>query len=64
MSESILNLSEKMNEQITIMRRELHKYPEIGDVLPKTRKIVCRRLDDLGISCRYGWLAYYRRNKC
>ena len=31
------------------LRRELHKVPEIGGELPKTRKIVCEWLDKLGI---------------
>ncbi len=50
MSESILNECKKINEKIISMRRELHKYPEIGDNLAKTRGIVCRRLDELGIT--------------
>ncbi len=49
MTESIMNLSKNFNEKIISIRRELHKCPEIGDNLPKTREIVCKRLDELGI---------------
>lgn len=31
------------------LRREFHKVPEIGGDLPRTRAIVCRELDKLGI---------------
>ena len=31
------------------MRRELHKIPEIGGDLPRTREYVCNRLDEMGI---------------
>lgn len=30
-------------------RRELHKWPEIGRELPRTRALICARLDQLGI---------------
>ena len=50
MIESILNESKKLGEKIISMRRELHKCPEIGDNLPQTRKIVCTKLDELGIA--------------
>lgn len=49
MIESILTKSQELSEKVIKMRRELHKYPEIGDSLPKTRAIVCRILDELGI---------------
>lgn len=48
--DSILNTSKNLSEKIILMRRELHKYPEIGGELPQTRRIVCDVLDKLGIS--------------
>lgn len=50
MIQSILNANKKLNEKIVFMRREFHKYPEIGSNLPQTRRIVCGILDDLGIT--------------
>ena len=38
-----------IEEKLISLRRELHKYPEIGEKLPKTRAIVCRILDEIGI---------------
>lgn len=34
------------------MRRELHRIPEIGSELPKTRRYVCERLESIGIPYR------------
>ena len=50
MIELILNECNRINEKIISMRRELHQCPEIGDNLPQTRAIVCKRLDELGIA--------------
>lgn len=50
MVELILKQSKKMNEKVIDIRRELHKYPEIGDNLPQTRRVVCGILDKLGIA--------------
>ena len=50
MIELILNECNRINEKIISMRRELHQCPEIGDNLPQTRAIVCKRLDELGIT--------------
>lgn len=44
-------------EQKTIeLRRKLHMWPEYGDQLPKTQKLVCEELDRIGISyiCNHG----------
>ena len=49
MIESIVNDCKIIEEKLIVMRRELHKCPEIGGELPKTREIVCQRLDALGI---------------
>lgn len=39
----------QIEEKLISLRRELHKYPEIGGNLPKTKEIVCRELDRMGI---------------
>ena len=49
MVEKILTHSKKIEEKLISMRRELHKCPEIGGTLPKTRNFVCSVLDKLGI---------------
>lgn len=38
-----------IENKLISLRRELHKYPEIGGNLPKTKEIVCRVLDEIGI---------------
>lgn len=40
----------KREDLLITLRRELHKFPEIGGELPKTRKIVCDWLDKHGIA--------------
>ncbi len=52
MVETIINESKLIEERLIALRRELHKFPEIGGSLPKTREIVCKRLDELGIEYR------------
>lgn len=49
MMKKILNQSKQIENKLISMRRELHKCPEIGGNLPKTRKFVCSILDELGI---------------
>lgn len=49
MFKSIIEECKKTEGKLKNLRRELHKYPEIGGELPKTREIVCQALDDLGI---------------
>lgn len=50
MSKMIVCECKKREEALIALRRELHKVPEIGGDLPKTRKIVCDFLDKRGIS--------------
>ena len=45
-----------LENKLIAMRRELHKTPETGDKLPKTRKYVCSILDEIGIT--------YKLNSC
>lgn len=47
---SIADKCRQIEERLISLRRELHKYPEIGGNLPKTKEIVCRELDRIGIS--------------
>ena len=49
MEEKIKKLSEKYLERVMELRRELHKYPEIGFDLFKTAEIVKKELDRIGI---------------
>ncbi len=53
MNALIANECRMIEEKLISMRRELHKYPEIGGKLPKTKKIVCRALDEMGISYKF-----------
>lgn len=50
--EWIISECKKSEEELLQIRRELHKIPEIGNVLPKTRKYVCEQLDTIGITYR------------
>lgn len=40
---------EALQKDIVKLRREFHKIPEIGKNLPKTKALVCRELDRIGI---------------
>lgn len=40
-----LNYAKEIKEQITAWRRDLHRIPELGLDLPKTKKYVCEKLD-------------------
>lgn len=46
---NIANDSLKRQEALIALRRELHKFPEIGSDLPNTKKIVCEFLNKEGI---------------
>ena len=46
----IITECKKKEEKLLDLRRRLHRVPEIGGHLPKTRKIVCDYLDGLGIA--------------
>lgn len=39
-----------MKEKTVDLRREFHRIPEYGRTLPKTRAVVCRELERMGIS--------------
>lgn len=39
----------RLEDKLISLRRELHRFPEIGGELTKTREIVCRELDRIGI---------------
>ena len=41
-----------MQEEIVKLRRDLHRIPELGCVLPETCAYVGARLKELGIPCR------------
>ena len=49
MTESILNECKAIQEKLISLRHELHRFAEIGSDLPKTREVVCRELDRMGI---------------
>lgn len=46
----ILNEALKLKDTIVNWRRDLHKFPETGLILPKTAAYVMSRLDEMGIS--------------
>ena len=41
---------ETLQEQLIAIRRELHKIPELGFDLPKTRALICQTLDNWGVA--------------
>lgn len=45
---------EELISYITDLRRDFHRIPEVGNILPKTQARVCEELDKLGISYRKG----------
>jgi len=45
MQKAIVDICMEREEALVTLRRKLHKVPEIGGELPKTRKIVCDWLD-------------------
>ena len=49
MFKAIIKECKEAEEKLINMRRELHKCPETGGNLPKTRTLVCRVLDEAGI---------------
>ncbi len=50
MLKSIIDECKLIEKKLVLMRRELHRYPEIGGELPKTREYVCKILDEIGVS--------------
>lgn len=53
--EWLRNICKQREEELIALRRALHRVPEIGLRLPRTKAIVCAKLDQLGIS--------YKENK-
>lgn len=49
MDKAIICECKSIEEKLISMRHELHKIPEIGGDLPKTREFVCRTLEKMGI---------------
>ena len=49
MSKFIINECKAIEEKLVSLRREFHRCAEIGSHLPKTREIVCRELDRMGV---------------
>jgi len=49
MSKSLIQEIKDIETKLITMRRELHKIPETGESLPKTRQYVCKALDEIGI---------------
>ena len=47
--EKIMCDCKQIEEDLIILRRQLHMVPEIGGELPETRKIVCDYLDEIGV---------------
>ncbi len=43
---------EPLQEQLVTLRRDLHRIPEVGLDLPKTRAMICQTLDDWGVEYR------------
>ena len=43
---------EALQEQLVTLRRQLHRVPELGFDLPKTRGLICQALDGWGIPYR------------
>jgi len=49
---NIVDECKKTEKKLIEIRRELHRFPEIGGELPMTRAIVCRELERIGIEYR------------
>ena len=48
----ILEETKKFESELIEVRRALHRIPEIGDSLPRTKKFVCEYLDAIGVPYR------------
>ncbi|PKL02464.1 MAG: hypothetical protein CVV55_04310 [Synergistetes bacterium HGW-Synergistetes-2] len=46
--------AQKLQQQITSWRRDLHKIPETGVDTPQTEAYICAELDKMGVSYRRG----------
>ncbi|HEX6194746.1 MAG TPA: M20 family metallopeptidase [Jiangellaceae bacterium] len=49
---SLLHVAESLSERVVAFRRTLHRYPEIGLTLPRTRQAVLDEIADLGLAVR------------
>lgn len=52
MNMDMLTQSRDQLEYVRAIRRELHRYPEVGTELPRTRALVLRELDRLDLTVR------------
>jgi len=52
MSTQILNMAQARLEHVRALRRELHRHPEVGADLPRTKALVLRELRKLGLDVR------------
>jgi amidohydrolase len=52
MSSNLLTRSREQLEYVRLIRRELHRFPEIGTELPRTRALVLRELGKLDLVVR------------
>lgn len=52
MNSNLLNRSREQLEYVRQIRRELHRFPEVGTELPRTRALVLRELGKLGLVVR------------
>ena len=50
--EFILREAKALEGELIEIRRALHKIPEIGNELPRTKAFVCKYLDEIGVSYR------------
>ena len=50
--EWLRNICKQREDELIALRRALHRVPEIGLRLPRTKAIVCAKLDQLGIPYR------------
>ena len=65
---NIIDESKLLQDKLVGIRRDLHRIPEIGFTLPKTRKYIMDRLDSMGIEFTLneedsGLIAYINKGK-
>lgn len=53
-TERILEVAERLSEQVIAWRRDLHQMPELGVDLPKTSAYVMKQLDEMGVEYESG----------
>ena len=47
-SQKILSRAEQIKSEIIAYRREIHRCPEVGTTLPRTKEYVKKRLSQMG----------------